>query len=809
MKSLSIKSKITLIATVALLALLALVSAIQLILFKIELRQVLETQQFTLVSRVADDIDQTLLLRLNALAGLAKALPARELSRPALMQKNLENRPGVSSEFDALSVTAAGGKVVAAVPYDKGREAISLKDRPWIREVLTRGRPVVSPPHRSRPNGEPQVILGAPIFGQSGEVVGALTGTLSLFRSNFLGNIDRTPVGKTGSFALFTRSRLIVMSADKDRIMTKGPAPGVSPFFDHATSRGEGTEESVDSRGARALFTYKSLQSVPWVLVAVLPIEEAYAPFGAAQKHVLEFVGVVVLLLAPLIWLAVRSVLAPLLALHQAIRRSRKDPGAVPEVPVREGDEIGDLGAEFNALMRERNEAAAALRESAHRLGMIADNIPALISYIDAEQYYRYANATYREWFGMAPEEVQGRTMREVLGEAYAPREPHIREALAGKEARFDLPVVFGGRQRHTHTRYVPDVLPDGSVAGFYVLASDVTPLKHTEQRLRESEQRLSLALEGSQLALFDWNIATGEVFLSEQWAVMRGGDPAPTRTTFDALERMVHPEDKPDLDRVIQDALKGVTPYYRAEHRIMTNDGRWIWIQSHGQVTARGPDGRALRLIGTNADVTERKRAEADLAERRAQLERAAQYDSLTGLPNRNLLGDRLEQALARARRNRQLISIFYLDLDRFKEINDALGHAAGDVLLKAFAERLNACVRETDTVARLGGDEFVILLEDVREDGDARAIADKIIDAMRREFHVESKALRATTSFGIAFTRGDTTGEELLKQADAALYEAKRAGRNKYHLARAALGVIEGALPGRGARSGRSRKG
>ncbi|HTF14153.1 MAG TPA: diguanylate cyclase [Burkholderiales bacterium] len=808
MKPLSIKSRVTFIATAALLGLLALVSAVQLSFFKVGLRQVLESQQFTLVSRVADDIDQTLMLRLNALVGLAKILPADELRRPTAMQKNLENRPGLQSEFDALSVIAANGKFVAAVPYDKGRETLNLSDRPWIREVLDRGRPIVSPPHRARLNGEPQVVLGAPIFGPRGEVVGVLAGTLNLFRSNFLGNIGRTPVGRSGSFGLLTKDRLVVMSVDKDRIMTQGPAPGASPFFDHAVAGAEGTEESVGSGGLHALFSYKSLQSVPWVLVAALPVEEAYAPFAAAQRQIVQFMVVVALLLAPLIWLGVRSVLKPLLALHQTIRSSRNDPGAVPEVPVREGDEIGDLAADFNALMRERNEAAAALQDNAHRLRLITDNTPALISYVDSGERYQYANATYHEWFGMTPEEVCGRTMREVLRENYPLREPHIRDALAGKEARFDLPISFGGSERHTHTRYVPDVRSDGGIAGFYVLATDVTPLKRTEQMLRESEQRLSLALESSQLALFDWNIATNEIFLSEQWALMLGGKPAPTRTTFDTLERMVHPKDATDLSGLIRDALKGVTPYYRAEHRVRRNDGKWIWIQSHGQVTARGPDGQALRLIGTNADVTERKRAEADLAESRAQLERAAQYDGLTGLPNRNLLGDRLEQALARARRNRQLISLFYLDLDRFKDINDARGHAAGDALLKAFAERLNACVRETDTVARLGGDEFVILLEDVREDGDARAVADKIIDAMRREFHVDSKALRVTTSIGVAFTRGDTTSEDLMKQADAALYEAKGAGRNRYHVARPALEVVEGRSHGRGAKPGHSGK-
>jgi diguanylate cyclase (GGDEF)-like protein/PAS domain S-box-containing protein len=799
-KPTSIKTKVTLIATAALLGLLVLVSAIQLSLFKGEMREVLQSQQFTLVSRVADDIDQTLMLRLNALVSLAKILPAEQLRRPGAMQKNLEDRPGLQSEFDALSVIAADGKFIAAVPYDKGRETLNLSDRPWIRGVLDGGRPLVSPPHRARLNGEPQVVLGAPIFGPHGETVGVLAGTLNLFRSNFLGNIGRTRVGRTGSFSLFTKGRLIVMSSDKDRIMTEGPVPGASPFFDHAVAGAEGSEESVGSRGLRALFSYKSLQSVPWVLVAALPVEEAYAPFAETQKEIIQLMAILALLLAPLIWLAARSLLRPLLALHQTIRRGRSDPGAVPEVPVREGDEIGDLAADFNALMRQRNEAAAALQENAYRLRLITDNTPALISYVDSEQRYRYANATYREWFGRTPEEVCGRTMREILGDVYASREPHIREALAGKEARFDLPVSFRGIERHTHTRYVPDVRGDGSVAGFYVLASDVTPLKRTEQRLRESEQQLSLALEGSQLALFDWNIATGEVFLSDQWAVMLGGKPAPTHTTFAALAELVHPEDTAQLDPLIRDALKGATPYYRVEHRVRRNDGGWIWIQSHGQVTARDHrDGRAVRLIGTNADVSERKRAEAELAESRAQLERAAQHDGLTGLPNRNLLGDRLEQALARARRNQQLISLFYLDLDRFKEINDALGHAAGDALLRAFAERLNACVRETDTVARVGGDEFVILLEDVREDGDARAIAEKIVDAMRREFRVETKTLRATTSIGIAFTRGGTSREELMKQADAALYEAKRAGRNRYRVARPTLEVVEGKPPAR----------
>jgi diguanylate cyclase (GGDEF)-like protein/PAS domain S-box-containing protein len=466
----------------------------------------------------------------------------------------------------------------------------------------------------------------------------------------------------------------------------------------------------------------------------------------------------------------------------------RGDSSATAEVPVRSRDEIGDLAADFNDLIRERGKAEASLRESEHRLRMITDNTPALIGYVDSNLRYHYANATYFDWFGKKPEEILGRHLRDILGEAaYAVREPHVRAALAGTEANFELPPEDSGFDRHVHTRYVPDRRSDGVVAGFYILASDVTALKISEAQLRASEKQLSLALEGSELALFDWNIWTGEVFLSDRWSVMMGGEPDLTRTTFAALEQITHPDDRSFVRRTIRDALKGLTTHYHAEHRVKTANRGWIWIQSHGQVTARDSRGYATRMIGTSAEITERKWAEQELAESRAELERAAWYDALTGLPNRNLLADRLEQVIARSQRSRQLLALFYLDLDGFKAINDSMGHAAGDVLLKQFAERLRRAVRVTDTVARLSGDEFVILLEDLRETGDADTIANTIVEAAREEFTIESKVLRVTTCIGIAFSVGDISAAELLKRADDALYQAKRAGRDRYHIAQA----------------------
>jgi diguanylate cyclase (GGDEF)-like protein/PAS domain S-box-containing protein len=626
------------------------------------------------------------------------------------------------------------------------------------------------------------------MLNSRGEVAAILGGSLNLLRPNFLGKLGSARVGKTGSFALLGRDRTIIISRDADRIMQPGPAPGASPYFDRAVAGEEGWEEAVNSRGLHALFSYSPLRAVPWVLVAALPVDEAFAPVVTTQKDLARVSVLLILLIAPLVWLGTRYLLAPLLGLHEAIRRARSDPSSSAELPVRGRDEIGELAADFNNLIRERTKAVASLRESEHRVRMITDNTPALIGYVDSDLRYRYANATYLEWFGRRPEDMLGRSMRDMLGEiAYAVREPHILAALAGKEATFDVSPAVSGFNRYAHTRYVPDRRPDGSVAGFYILASDVTALKQSEEQLRSSERRLSLALEGSELALFDWNISTGEVFLSEQWSVMLGGRPELTRTTFAALAQITHPDDKPFLQRAFRDALKGVTSHYQAEHRVKSNAGAWIWIHSHGQVTTRDAAGFATRMVGTSADVSERKRAEQELAQSRTELERVAWYDALTGLPNRNLLMDRLEQVLARSRRSRQLLALLYLDLDGFKAINDSLGHAAGDILLRQFADRLRRTVRTSDTVARMSGDEFVVLLEDLREPKDADAIAKTVVEAARKEFTVEATALLVTTSIGIAFTRGENSGAELLKRADAALYQAKRAGRDRYHIDRA----------------------
>jgi diguanylate cyclase (GGDEF)-like protein len=182
--------------------------------------------------------------------------------------------------------------------------------------------------------------------------------------------------------------------------------------------------------------------------------------------------------------------------------------------------------------------------------------------------------------------------------------------------------------------------------------------------------------------------------------------------------------------------------------------------------------------MVGSTTDITERKRTEEQLAY-------MATHDALTGLPNRWLLNDRLTLELARAQRHQQKLALILLDLDYFKEINDTLGHTAGDKLLQTVGERLMSLVRKSDTVARMGGDEFmlVLLFPGIREDGDAARIAQRILEAFRRPFVFDDHEIRITTSIGIAIYPDDgQDADTLIKNADIAMYRAKAQGRDNY---------------------------
>lgn len=295
---------------------------------------------------------------------------------------------------------------------------------------------------------------------------------------------------------------------------------------------------------------------------------------------------------------------------------------------------------------------------------------------------------------------------------------------------------------------------------------------KRMEEALRESEERYALAARGTNDGLWDWDLPTNQVYFSPRWKSMIGYEEHQISNSPDEWFSRVHPEDIDGLKAQIAAHLDGQTAQYENEHRMLHRDGTLRWMLCRGLVV-RDAHGKASRMAGSQTDITQGKVA-----------------DALTGLPNRTLFVDRLARSVERAKRRKgSLFAVLFLDLDRFKVVNDSLGHMIGDQLLIAIARRLESCLRAGDTVARLGsdrllarlgGDEFTILLDDIRDVSEATRVADRIQKELMFPFNLGGHDVFTTASIGIALSAtGYERPEDLLRDADTAMYRAKALGK------------------------------
>ena len=304
--------------------------------------------------------------------------------------------------------------------------------------------------------------------------------------------------------------------------------------------------------------------------------------------------------------------------------------------------------------------------------------------------------------------------------------------------------------------------------------------MKHEQDRERaEQGQRMELALEGAFLGLWELSIPSDQMLVDGRSAAIQGYRQSELEALAANWRHDVHPEDMAHFDQQLARHLSGETAKFEAEYRLRHKDDSWVWVQCHGKVVQRDASGQPIYMLGTRMDISARKQHETEI-------ERLAFYDSLTGLPNRRLLHDRLNRSLATSEEQGQLGAIIFLDLDHFKSLNDTLGHDLGDQLLICVSSRLRQIVRGSDTVARLGGDEFVLLLENL---GSTRAEARRnvetlganLLQKLSSPYHLAGHQIYSTPSIGITlFEGGASKMEELLKQADMAMYQAKSAGRN-----------------------------
>ncbi|MFZ4789988.1 MAG: EAL domain-containing protein [Candidatus Competibacteraceae bacterium] len=437
---------------------------------------------------------------------------------------------------------------------------------------------------------------------------------------------------------------------------------------------------------------------------------------------------------------------------------------------------LNDHQAELEAEIKRQQALAETLREGEQRFRSLLDQLPAGVFMTDAHGDCRYVNNRWHLLTGLTADQATDVAWTHALHPDDRDQVLQIWRQAIEQGLEFAADHRFqtsSGRVKWLNTRAVPLGDRAGRLAGYLGVSADIAALKKTEETLRASEARfrsyfelplIGIALTGADKRWWEVNDRLCEILgyrrtqlLSMTWAELTHVDDLAMNVT--------------QFERVINRRIEG----YSMDKRFIRQDGALLYASVSTRCVRRA-NGAVDYFVMVVQDITERKQAEE-------HIERLAHHDTLTGLPNRALLGDRLQQAVARAGREHTLAGMMLVDLDRFKLINNGLGHAVGDRLLREVAARLLKCVRQGDTISRQGGDEFAVLLPDLENDESAVRIAQRMLELVAEPYLLDSHELIVTCSVGISiYPRDGRAADVLLKNADIALYRAKDMGRNTY---------------------------
>jgi diguanylate cyclase (GGDEF)-like protein/PAS domain S-box-containing protein len=442
------------------------------------------------------------------------------------------------------------------------------------------------------------------------------------------------------------------------------------------------------------------------------------------------------------------------------------------------GEPVRAIGANIDVTERKRAQAEA--EEGRNLLRGVIDQSSDTIFVKDLENRFVLASQKSILTMGLPADAVVGRTTRELFPPDVADNIEKMDRAVleSGRPDLFEREVVIGGETRVLQTSAMP-WRRNGAICGLIAISRDITDQKLVERALRNSEERFRLAARAAGLGIWDYDGETKTRRLSDDLIHMLGLPPGKP-PELNAARKLIHAEDHDAFDVLVAGAQNGDPDFrFQATMRVARADtGAERWIATSGWKTV-GPAGELVRVIVTVRDVTEEKTAEK-------RIRWTANHDPLTGLPNRLSSQEAISEAASPGDPPR-CFGLLLIDVDHFKQVNDTLGHDAGDALLKSLGERLCSAFRSTDVVARLGGDEFAVILRGIADRAELAALTEHALLKLREPFHYGEGLIDGRASMGATlFPEDAVTIEDLLKNADTALYAAKAAGRGKLVLFR-----------------------
>ncbi len=699
-----------------------------------DIEVVLGEQMGATVKFLASDIDTQIELRMALLREVAATITPEIMADRGQLRRLLGQR-SLSRKIFPLGpfVVDAQGNIIADYPTLEGRVGNSIADFEYFRALMASGKPTVANPLMGRFSKRVAVPLAVPLYDAAGGVTGALVGAIFPTDASLFGRLDTAKPGVTGSLMVVSaKSRVIISATDKTRIMQPMSPKGANHLLEKWIDKGYVNHGLTTVDGIEVISAAAAAKSAPWIVLAQVPVEEAFAPLAKLKRQIYLAALMITLVIVAGLGFVLRRLLSPLDQAAAQIRRMTSGEAPLSTLPVVRDDEIGALIKDFNQLVAERKRAEASLTLTAAvveasrdaivsrtvdgivlswnrgaeilfgydkaemvgrhisvivpvelrtelRLGEEIDvnfsarthdsrrlrkdgrlidvsisagpirdsagavsgvalifrdiserlqaeaahmRLAAIIEHSNDAILSRALDGTILSWNAGA-EKMFGYTAEEVMGKPIAITLPDRRANLVENNARVLRGEVVlreserltkDGRRIFVSSCHSPIRDGAGNITSISIILRDTTLLKDAQAAAIRMSQRLEIALEGSGTSIWEADLRTSEVWLDSAWAEFLGHESkAETHTTLTALLTQVHPDDRAIVTQALRKALKGETPAYLADHRVRSVSGQWLWTQCRGRIIERDGDGRALRMSGTNSDITARKRAEAE----------------------------------------------------------------------------------------------------------------------------------------------------------------------------------------------------